>query len=1198
MRLSFRPVATSLLLAPGRICGGVGGTIPLWLACCVALALIFGGCSTDGEGPKDTGGGGGQTDTVEDQAVGSDAETDSGQPDTTGSDSAEPDTTDAGSDVADAGADVPDTTEVPCNNDAYCKTALAGTLKPCQTAVCDLGTGKCKAVQKSGTCCTDVDCNDGAECTIDKCDLASNVCEHKAKPNCCAGQQTLLDVGFEQNAFESFNATEGSSNGNVKWQLTTNRSHTGKSALYLGNACKTYDNSMLETNGCAAGGNPKAVVSKLNSAEVIIPAGKQALAHFWIWIAAEKMFADALPVGQCPQGCPKGASCVKLLPDPGDLCLPENDVMRVFVDAAGATGGDPVWVSTEVKKSTNGWHHVSINLAQFQKSGSDTAIKLRWEFTANDVQNEHEGVYLDDVTIETLCANDDTLCDLHKTCKADGNPCTADSCTYFVNDKAQGLCFHQQTPGCCVTAGDCNDKNDCSVDACGKDEGAAQGTCNHSPDASNPACCQTASLAADNFDGGSISTWQHLGANSKSVVWQLSTKQFKSGKASLFFGNAANDGYDDPVLGNAKGPKGTICGKPTKLMAGTVYNNASFQLKMKTEWSGQPKANYKNPPAPDKSTVKLDELRVEVLEPTGLKTIWSSDAVFGTTDDQWVPVIVPLDKYSGQSVSVCFTFDTGDGLGNTLGGIWIDDFAVDVACTKQVCITNEQCAAECGTCGIPTCDSGACKCEKKPNCCTGNADCDDSDKCSSDSCVEGVCKHTVSDPKCCSDKTGANALYGEGFEKSNGKLPAGWKASKLSGQAPFGGAPYDQNIVWNVSPLQQKGGAYSLCFADINGFINGGANVPAGKALSPAFKVPTNGSVVVNFDLRLSTEWDDFPFKAFDFAVDQLVLYVVDTAEADAKKARTLIWDSYTIGGSTKKQWRNVVAAIPEKLAGKDVRLEFFFDSGNPNNNNTYNGACIDNIAVETWCVKPACIADSDCAPQTPDTCKSYVCSKADGKFSCATAAKGGEGCCTPLVPLPAENGEGGSLVKWTGTSTSASAKWQVIGHKYLNGLKEVYFGDAGALNYATGSKKTCNLDTDCASGEKCAGSIGKKICGTPVAAELTSDAFKLSQDANKGAQLRFKMYLDIEPTFETFQIWVTGQDGNDKQKIWDRDNVADMGTSQYKLVVEKVVDIKAFKTGEDIRLRFKFDSVDSSKNQLFQGIFLDEIVVEEPCKD
>jgi hypothetical protein len=57
------------------------------------------------------------------------------------------------------------------------------------------------------------------------------------------------------------------------------------------------------------------------------------------------------------------------------------------------------------------------------------------------------------------------------------------------------------------------------------------------------------------------------------------------------------------------------------------------------------------------------------------------------------------------------------------------------------------------------------------------------------------------------------------------------------------------------------------------------------------------------------------------------------------------------------------------------------------------------------------------------------------------------------------------------------------------------------------------------------------------------------------------------------------------------------MPVKDYKIVVEKTVDLSALKLGTPIALRFKFDSGDSSKNELFQGIFLDDLVVEEPCK-
>lgn len=1164
----------------------------------VALASLFAACGTDPDVKADSGNGG-QADT----GAGDDIGDSTGAGDSTATDIIDAVTGDSDGDAAtqsdtatDIGGDAASdtTTSKPCTSDVYCQTELKDVLKPCETAVCKEGV--CEAVFKTGTCCNDAQCDDGAACTIDKCDLGTNTCSNKTKANCCEGQQTFLDVSFEQSSFEDFKAVEGANNGNVKWSLSTDRSHTGKASLYLGSPCKTYDNSATVANSCAPGSAPKPVLSNLSSKEVILPQGKQAVAHFWVWIAAEPSYlAAGVPAGTCTPTCKKGTSCVKLDDGSPGICLPENDVLRVYVDTTGPAA-DPVWLSTEIGKNTTGWHHVSINLASFQKAGSDTAVKLRWEFSANNINNEYEGVYLDDVVIETLCAGDDTLCDGKTACKDDGNPCTAEACTPFANDATSGICFYDQTPGCCVAVTDCNDKNDCTVDSCQKEEQAPQGTCDHVPDVSNVACCQESTIYSDGFESGSISAWQHVNTNSKTIKWQHNSKDAKTGSGSLYFGNASFTGYDDATLGKGKGPRGSVCTKPVKLSAGTVYNVLTFNLKLKTEWYKQPKENYKNPPAQSES--KLDELRVDIALPTGLKAAWSSDEIYGTTDDAWVPVIVSLDKWAGQEVGLCFTFDAGDDLGNTDGGVWIDDVQLGVKCTKQECSLDSQCEAKCGACTTASCEKGACKCDKVPNCCKGSADCDDGDKCTNDACVDGNCTHELGDPQCCSDKVGDAAIMKQDFE-NNGALPAGWKPSKLSGQPPFGsGKSYDQNIVWNASTVKSApgSGAFALCFHDANGKYNAGDAVPAGKVVSGIFDVPKNGTTVVSFDLFLNTEWDDNPFKLFTFAVDQLVLNVVDTEEADPTKARTLIWDSYDIEGSTKKKWKKIVASIPAALAGKKVRLEYYFDAGNINAN-AYDGACVDNLLVETICAKPACVADADCAPSEPDKCKSYACTKSGTTFACMTDFKPGPGCCQPGVALATENGEGGSLVKWQGTSSSTTVKWQVVDKKYLLDKKEIYFGNPLAWNYADGSGKSCTVDGDCASGETCKGSVGKKVCGKPVKAELTSDPFTLSTDTAKSAQLRFRLYLDVEPSFETFEIWQLDETGTEIKKIWDKGNSNDFKTSEYKSVVEKTINIEPLKTGKPARLRFKFDSGDSSKNEQYEGIFLDELIVEEPCK-
>ena len=393
----------------------------------------------------------------------------------------------------------------------------------------------------------------------------------------------------------------------------------------------------------------------------------------------------------------------------------------------------------------------------------------------------------------------------------------------------------------------------------------------------------------------------------------------------------------------------------------------------------------------------------------------------GTTEGKWQPVVVNLDKFQGKKVKVCFSFDAGDNSANNSGGVWLDNVTLDVACSKTICATdNDQvCVDKCGKCGVPSCVQGDCQCNPIPGCCEKDGDCDDSDTCTNDKCNIkdgiGACGYTLTSPTCCTDKKGDKAVFDEDFENNN-KMPAGWKVTVPKGKNDLG-VDYAKDKGWMISVKSKPGsGNYSLYFGGKDGTLNSAkGTAPAGSVTGPEFSVPKNGTTLVSFDLFLSTEWDDFPFVKPPIAIDQMFVHAIDVEEKDAAKQKIAIWDSYAVEGTTKGKWVPVVMSIPSSLAGKKVRLQFSFDCGSDNANKG-EGAFVDNLMVETLCTKPACVADTDCAPKTPDACKKFWCGKsAKGEFACQSEFKPGKGCCTNSV-APKRDGGVGGFSKWAAT--------------------------------------------------------------------------------------------------------------------------------------------------------------------------------------
>ncbi len=611
-------------------------------------------------------------------------------------------------DVVDAIVDVGQ-----CAIDDDCTAQL--TLSACQLPKCTAGV--CAAVKNPDACCLDSDCDDGNECNTHKCDQVQHKCTNVAIANCCSGKVLLQDATFESGQ-DGFVATDGPTNGNVSWQQTTWRAHGGKKSLYFGNACHTYDNSETTAGACKPlVTDTQPVATTLLSKTYLLPKGKNAQAHFWLWLDTEPPYAKTLPAGTCDPPCNAASSCIEVAG--ASVCEPEKDLLSLQVLAQDAPPATVFW-STQIGKTTlgdpahpDGWRHIAVDLSSWQGK----SIQLAWQFaTKTNANNGYEGIYLDDVVVETICPDlGKILCSDTQSCDDDGLACTADTCTDYSNAVGQGVCFHDNIAGCCLGDADCDDGNACTVDTC------TQNVCKSQPDASKPACCAPSLLFTDAFDTQPLTNWANSGNNSVSVFWRSNPKGgnpnvgSSGGGGSLYFGNAIFTDYDDPSLPDGQGPHGAACAKAIQLTAGTNYKLLKFDLNMDTEWSDVPAAQYLNPPIPGNS--KLDWFSVQIFTGGTYQTVWSSDAILGTTQGKWQPITVSLDAWTGKSVQVCVRFDAGDGTLNNKPGVNIDNLSVGIACQKADCYWDADCAAmSCATCQTPVCSAAACTCQAVSNC--------------------------------------------------------------------------------------------------------------------------------------------------------------------------------------------------------------------------------------------------------------------------------------------------------------------------------------------------------------------------------------------------------------------------------------------------------------------------------------------------
>lgn len=694
-------------------------------------ALLFASCGGDDPKPPSSGDAGAMGDVVDDVLADSGAGLDGVSSDIADGGAVDLDGSDSG-EQSDAG---PTDAGPTCTVAADCAGKV--TPKSCEELVCQAGL--CGVQLKANSCCVDKHCDDGAECTKDQCDSANNTCKYTPVVNCCSGKVSLLKLGFEQGSIgELAGAVSkgGDGPGGVAWTVDTKRARLGTKALHLSNSCGTYDTSMDPATGCNSGKGAKAVTATLTAKGITLPKDKSAMLHFWLWLDSEPMYADTLPKGTCATSCPSGASCVSV--NGASQCIPEKDVLSVTI--VSDKGASKVFDSTSIAKTTGkAWRHVAIDLSGM----AGATITVQWRFeTATGIKNNFEGVWLDQIQMETICPVKGTLCSKDAPCLGDNSACTQDSCTHYSNNEVKGFCFHDKAQGCCTVANECDDGAPCTLDLCNS------GVCESKPDISKPSCCKTSIGLFDDFDSGVLTDWKLLDANSKVAHWRIDPKGGTKGSQALYFGEAGFNGYADSSLPKGVGPSAAACSKPVKLKVGTLYNQATFQLQMETEWSYLPKAIYKNPPLAGQP--KYDHLSVQVRVDGKVHEAWSSDLIYGTTDGKWRAISVDLDPWQGKEVQVCVAFAAGDEQVNDKAGVTIDDFAVRVACEKKSCYYDAECAGTCPACEAPGCADSGCGCVPLPGCCTSTAACDDGDPCTLDSCVQSQCKHT---PKkdCCKD---------------------------------------------------------------------------------------------------------------------------------------------------------------------------------------------------------------------------------------------------------------------------------------------------------------------------------------------------------------------------------------------------------------------------------------------------------------
>jgi len=524
---------------------------------------------------------------------------------------------------------------------------------PCVATTCGEDNA-CESNIIPGCCIANVECEDGDECTYNQC--IDNVCVAPVDiPGCCfgvvLGTETFDDgllIGWE---FELV--------GDVNWQVSGVQSLSAPNALWFGNPL-TGDYSEFDDTPPAG---------SVTSSPYVIPSDKYAKATFSVWADIE------LPLAY----------------DQIDLkVLNEDNVETV------------VWDKSALVEQQS-WQTFQINLSSF----AGQTVRLQWSFDAVDaVSNDGQGVFIDDIAVQTFCDPVDT-CVFNTECD-DGDACTSDICV-------SGVCVHEAIVGCCTSDAECDDEYLCTLDSCVSgscvydvipsccqfgvecDDGnvcttdlCVENTCVYEPDASTdgcclvdidcddadtctddaciantcqysasgqPDCCIADVVLAANFDDATLGGFEVLGGGTE-AGWSVQSKRYFSAPFSLYFGIPGEWTYStNPASsGIAISPEFTV-----------PVTADSATLKFAT-WVDIGSLGFVN-----------DIFDVRVLSGSKLTTVWAYSNT--STETQWEKVSVDLSEYKGQTIRLYWNFQSQDGFSSSIGeGVYLDTVSVSTEC--------------------------------------------------------------------------------------------------------------------------------------------------------------------------------------------------------------------------------------------------------------------------------------------------------------------------------------------------------------------------------------------------------------------------------------------------------------------------------------------------------------------------------------
>ncbi len=266
-------------------------------------------------------------------------------------------------------------------------------------------------------------------------------------------------------------------------------------------------------------------------------------------------------------------------------------------------GGAITWHSTFCTPSAGGFEDVAIDLPPSVAAAKQVFVHL--QFVSDAANNNAQGVFIDNFRVE---------------------------------QKGAG--------SCCKESSECDDKSDCTVDAC---EGTEKG-----------GLCFNHKVInwLENFDDGSAQSWTYESTN-PSVSWSATTYRAFSSKYSLYCGRPTDHAYMD--------------------MLGGVVRTTTPELTIEDVPTLTPQLLYQRYMHLYNSAAHC--FTVEVLEKGGLGGIQVVESSCGDKLGlpKWMSNSISLTAYKGKTITVRFTLTfAGHPLPPNPGpeGVYIDDVRV------------------------------------------------------------------------------------------------------------------------------------------------------------------------------------------------------------------------------------------------------------------------------------------------------------------------------------------------------------------------------------------------------------------------------------------------------------------------------------------------------------------------------------------